>query len=170
MGVIHFDHLPQWRWTVEGWRWQPLFSNVRRWHRLPMGVFHRSAQFAEAVSISNRRLVLLFVRIRRILLKNTVGENFIRWSRLPAGDDNTDSGGPPLGFVKTSRVGLGSAILGHAERKQRRGPGWAGQPWAGPHTRKGKGRMGWAGSRVNWVSAHYRIGVRKILLFFKSSL
>jgi hypothetical protein len=31
-------------------------------------------QVAEAVSISNRRLVLLLVRIRRILMKNTVGE------------------------------------------------------------------------------------------------
>jgi hypothetical protein len=32
----------------------------------------------------------------------------------------------------------------------------------------GKGRMGWAGFRVSWVSTHYRVGVKKIIFFFKS--
>jgi hypothetical protein len=63
--------------------------------------------------------------------------------------------------VKTGWVGLGSAIVGHAERKQRR-------ELAGPCTRKGKWRMGWAGSRVSWVLTHYRVGVRKIIFFFQS--
>jgi hypothetical protein len=42
---------------------------------------------------------------------------------------------------------------------------WAGIRAAGPRTGKGKQRMGWADSRVSWVSAHYRVGVRKILFF-----
>jgi hypothetical protein len=35
--------------------------------------------------------------------------------------------------------------------------------WAGV---EGKGRLGWL--RKNWVSARYRIGIRKIIFFFKS--
>jgi hypothetical protein len=42
---------------------------------------------------------------------------------------------------------------------------WAGIKAAGPHTGKGKQRMFWADSRASWVSAHYRVGVRKILFF-----
>jgi hypothetical protein len=42
---------------------------------------------------------------------------------------------------------------------------WAEIKAAGPYTGKGKRRMGWAVSRVSWVSAHFRVGVRKILFF-----
>jgi hypothetical protein len=42
---------------------------------------------------------------------------------------------------------------------------WAVINVAGSRTGKGKQRMGWADSRVSWVSAHYRVGVRKILFF-----
>jgi hypothetical protein len=138
--------------------------------RLFIGVVgpHRSTQVAEAVSISNRRLVLLLVRIRRILMKNTVGENFLRWSRLPAGDDNTDLGGPPAGLRKNWSDGPWLGYTRPCGKETKEGAGWADRLRAGPHTGKGKGRMGWAGSRVSWVSAHYRVGVRKILFFFKS--
>jgi hypothetical protein len=60
-----------------------------------------------------------------------------------AGDDNTDSGGPPLGFVKTGWVGLASAILGRAERKQRREPAGPISCELGHAQERVKG--GWAG-------------------------
>jgi hypothetical protein len=56
------------------------------WTSLFIGVVgsHCSAQVAEAVSISNQRLVLLFVRIQRVLVKNTVGEiSFIEADSQP---------------------------------------------------------------------------------------
>jgi hypothetical protein len=79
-------------------------------------------------------------------VKNTVGEIFLRGSRLPTGDDNTNLGRLPMGFARTGRVGLCSAILGCVEMKQRREPvgpvgremgraqervkgGWAGLGW-----------------------------------------
>jgi hypothetical protein len=60
-----------------------------------------------------------------------------------AGDDNTDSGGPPLGFAKTGQVVLGSAILGRAERKQRRAPAGPVGRELGHAQERVKG--GWAG-------------------------
>jgi hypothetical protein len=50
---------------------------------------HRSAQVAEAVSISNRRLVLLLVRIQRILVKNTVGGGGISFSEADSRPETT---------------------------------------------------------------------------------
>jgi hypothetical protein len=70
--------------------------------------------------------------------------------------------------MKTGRVGLGSAILGRAERKQRREPTGPVDRELGHTQERVKG--GWAGLApgVSWVSAHYRVGVRKILFFFQS--
>jgi hypothetical protein len=44
--------------------------------------------------------------------------------------------------------------------------GWAARPWLGC-TQKRK-RVGWAGSRVSWVSAHHRVGFRNSFSFSKS--
>jgi hypothetical protein len=55
-------------------------------------------------------------------VKNTVGEISFGEADSRSETPTPIRSGPPLGFVKTGRVGLGSAILGRAERKQRREP------------------------------------------------
>jgi hypothetical protein len=57
--------------------------------------------------------------------------------------------------------------LGWADSKMK--PGWAGS--AGPHKKwkrvREKKRLAGSDSVSSWVSAHYQIGIRKILFFFK---
>jgi hypothetical protein len=112
---------------------------------------HRSAQVAEAVSISNRRLVLLLVRIQRILVKNTVGGGgeFCSVKQTPGRRRQHRFGRATTGLCENW---LGGPWLGYTRlcgKETKEGAGWAGRPRAGPRTGKGKGRMGWAGSRVS---------------------
>jgi hypothetical protein len=59
------------------------------------------------------------------------------------------------------------AALGH-KRERGREASWATQPWLGRAQKRKRKRIGWAGSRVSWVSAHHRVGFRNYFSFSKS--
>jgi hypothetical protein len=81
--------------------------------------------------------------------------------------------------VNSARPGLreedesGAASTGHwaaLGRKRERGreAEWAARPRLGHARIRKRKRVGWAGSRVSWVSAHRRVGFRNSFSFSKS--
>jgi hypothetical protein len=59
------------------------------------------------------------------------------------------------------------AALGH-KRERGREAGWAARPLLGRARKRKRKWVGWAGSRVRWVSAHLRVGFRNSFSFSKS--
>jgi hypothetical protein len=59
------------------------------------------------------------------------------------------------------------AALGH-KRERGREAGWAARPRLGHAWKRKRKRVGWAGSRLSWVSAHHRVGFRNSFSFSKS--
>jgi hypothetical protein len=70
---------------------------------------------------------------------------------------------PIPGKVAGTQGRLAGPSVPRAEGKE---AGWAARPRLGCAQKRK--RVGWAGSRVSWVSAHHRVGFRNSFSFFKS--